>query len=175
MTTRQGTLFTVMGLILALIATGASARESRLRALQSKLMPSDTQATAAPHDAPQDFNTVAELRSVHFDIARAEARSADAPILDADAAWLRANPTYPILIAGYADERGANRYNLALGQRRAAWVRDQLVARGVPADRISMMSYGERGGPCREHTPECWAEKRRADILAVRLVEPQRP
>jgi len=124
MTMRKATLLTVTGLIVALIATGATARESRLRALQAKLTPNGNQATVVVPDVNEEFNTVADLRPVHFDVNRAEARRDDASTLDVDAAWLRANPEHHVLIAGHADERGTNRYNMVLGQRRAVWVRD---------------------------------------------------
>ena len=175
MATRTGTLVTVTGLIVALLATGAAARESRLRALQEKLMASLNQSTAVAPDVNQDFNTVADLRPVHFDVNRAEARNGDAATLDVDAAWLRGNPEHRVMIAGHADERGTSQYNMALGQRRAVWVRDQLVARGVPSDRIEVMSYGEVRAMCRDKTQECWADKRRADILVARPMQPQRP
>jgi peptidoglycan-associated lipoprotein len=175
MTTRKGTLLTVMGLTVALIATGATARESRFQALKEKLTPNSNQPTVVAPDVNQDFNTVADLRPLHFDTNRAEARSADAPILDADAAWLRANPEHRVLIAGHADERGTTQYNMALGQRRAVWVRDQLIARGVPSDRIELMSFGEVRAMCRDKTQACWADKRRADILVARPMQPQRP
>jgi peptidoglycan-associated lipoprotein len=175
MTTRKGTLITVTGLIVALVATGATARESRLRALQAKLTPNGNQTTIVTPDVNEEFNTAADLRPVHFDVNRAEARGDDAPALEADAAWLKANPEHRVLIAGHADERGTNQYNMALGQRRAVWVRDQLVARGVPSDRISVMSFGEVRAMCRDKTQACFAEKRRADILVARPLEPRRP
>ena len=175
MTMRKGTLITVTGLLVALIATGATARESRLRALQAKLTANGNQATVVTPDVNQEFNTVADLRPVHFDVNRAAARGDDGPALEADAAWLRANPEHHVLIAGHADERGTNQYNMALGQRRAVWVRDQLVARGVPSDRISVMSFGEVRAMCRDKTQECFAGKRRADLLVARSLEPQKP
>lgn len=38
---------------------------------------------------------------------------------------------------------GTAEYNLALGERRATAVRDYLASRGVPADRLQTVSYGE--------------------------------
>ncbi|PYM94316.1 MAG: hypothetical protein DME04_08575 [Candidatus Rokuibacteriota bacterium] len=163
----------VTALIVSLITVSAAAPESRLRTFLSKMTADGTSAAQQPRDW-QDYEPVAELRSVHFDVAKAAARSADAEALDADAAWLKANPTYPILIEGYADMRGTEGYNLALGERRAAWVRDQLVARGVRVERIAVVSYGEVREACRLNTPACWAANRRADILVARVIE-QRP
>jgi peptidoglycan-associated lipoprotein len=57
-----------------------------------------------------------------------------------------ADSTYPsvdVLVAGNADERGSETYNLALGNRRAHDARDYLVAQGVAASRIQTISYGK--------------------------------
>jgi peptidoglycan-associated lipoprotein len=88
--------------------------------------------------------------------------------------WLRANPTDDILIQGYADERGTKEYNLALAERRARSLRDQLVARGIEPGRIVLASYGVGRPVCTEKTDSCWGQNRRADIL-VRVLRIQSP
>lgn len=49
----------------------------------------------------------------------------------------------PIVLTGYADERGTDEYNRALGLRRANAVKSDLVAAGVSASRIETYSRGE--------------------------------
>ena len=56
--------------------------------------------------------------------------------LNRQAQWLAKYPNYPITIEGHADERGTREYNLALGERRAAAVRDYLASKGIPKSRI---------------------------------------
>ncbi len=63
--------------------------------------------------------------------------------LGRQAAWLEKYPRVDVLIAGNADERGTETYNLALGEHRADAARDFLVAAGVPAARIKTASYGK--------------------------------
>lgn len=63
--------------------------------------------------------------------------------LGRQAAWLEKYPAVDVLIAGNADERGTETYNLALGERRADAARDFLVAAGVSAARIKTTSYGK--------------------------------
>ena len=46
-------------------------------------------------------------------------------------------------IEGHTCNIGTAEYNLALGDRRANAVRDYLVSRGVTADRLRTVSYGE--------------------------------
>jgi peptidoglycan-associated lipoprotein len=69
-------------------------------------------------------------------------------------------PGVRMLIAGNADERGTREYNLALGARRAAAVRDFLVSQGVDPARISTVSYGKEQPVCRQSTERCWALNR---------------
>ncbi len=82
-------------------------------------------------------------------------------ILDRQAQWM-ISASNPILIEGHADEQGTREYNLALGARRAASVRDYLVQKGVPRSRIDVVSYGKERplAICSDET--CWSKNRRA-------------
>jgi peptidoglycan-associated lipoprotein len=80
---------------------------------------------------------------VYFDLDSYSIRADAAPVLDAQAAWLRRYPNVRIRIEGNADERGTREYNLALGSRRANSVKDYLASRGVPASRITTLSNGK--------------------------------
>jgi len=108
---------------------------------------------------------IAELNDIHFDFDKYDIRPGDARILDENARWSKANPTHLILIEGHADERGTNEYNLALGERRAKATMNYLVAQGVQASRMTLISYGEERPMCTEKTEECWARNRRAHFL----------
>jgi peptidoglycan-associated lipoprotein len=118
---------------------------------------------------PAEFRVIEELQDVHFDFDRYDIRPGDAKILDENASWMKANPRYLILIEGHADERGTNEYNLALGERRAKSAMNYLVARGVAAARMTIISYGEERPLCTERNERCWARNRRAHFL----VKPQ--
>ena len=52
-------------------------------------------------------------------------------------------PTLRVEIEGHTCNIGTAEYNLALGDRRADAVKDYLVSRGVTADRLRTVSYGE--------------------------------
>lgn len=82
--------------------------------------------------------------------------------LQGQAAWLRANPQFAVLIEGHADERGTREYNVALGERRADTVQRFLISEGVDADRLRTVSYGKERPveACAE--PRCWNLNRRA-------------
>jgi peptidoglycan-associated lipoprotein len=69
-----------------------------------------------------------------------------------------------VKLEGNCDEWGSDEYNFALGLKRADAVKKALVADGIDASRISMVSYGESNPVCTEHTKECWAKNRRVNF-----------
>jgi peptidoglycan-associated lipoprotein len=83
-------------------------------------------------------------------------------ILEKQAIWLRQYPQYVFTIEGHADERGTREYNLALGARRAATVRDFLVARGISQTRMKTISYGKERPVATCDSETCWTQNRRA-------------
>lgn len=82
--------------------------------------------------------------------------------LDRQAGWLQRYPTVNVMIAGNCDERGTEEYNLGLGQRRANADREYLVAHGINAARIQLISYGKDRPTDPASTPEAWAKNRNA-------------
>ncbi len=48
-----------------------------------------------------------------------------------------------LVVVGYADVRGPRKYNQALSERRAALIRNYLVAKGVPTDQITIRAEGK--------------------------------
>ena len=81
--------------------------------------------------------------TVYFDYDQSSLTSEAQATLDRQAAFLKASPSFRLVIEGHCDERGTREYNLALGDRRASAVRDYLVAKGINASRLSTISYGK--------------------------------
>ncbi len=129
----------------------------------SPAAPSTSSPTTTP-PRPSEFSESANLKDVFFDFDKYDVRPGDAKILDTNAAWLKSNNNL-VLIEGHCDERGTNEYNLALGERRAKSTMNYLVAQGVQASRITIISYGEERPTCTEKTEECWTKNRRAHFL----------
>ncbi|MDP3542152.1 MAG: OmpA family protein [Elusimicrobiota bacterium] len=103
-----------------------------------------------------------ELSSIRFDYDRdmltQEARAA----LKRNAAVIKENRSWEVLVEGHADERGTIPYNLALGQKRAKAVRDYYLALGIPGGRIATLSLGKEKPECAEANEACWERNRRA-------------
>src|SRR5256712_11924743 len=129
--------------------------------------PPTSSTPAAPMPPPvKEFTEVVALQDIYFDFDGYDIRPDAVSTLAANVDWMKSNPGALILIEGPCDERGTNEYNLALGDRRAQTTMDSLVAQGVAADRITIISYGEERPVCAEHTESCWSKNRRAHFLA---------
>ena len=105
------------------------------------------------------------LKDAFFDYDQATLRSDARDALSADAGWLKKYPSTKILIEGHCDERGTEEYNLALGDRRAAAVREYLASLGVNGARVSTVSYGKERPFCSQETESCFQENRRGHML----------
>ena len=82
--------------------------------------------------------------------------------LDGQAQWLLTNSDYLALIEGHADEQGTREYNVALGARRANAVREYLISRGVPEQRLRTISYGKERPVAVCSDESCYTQNRRA-------------
>lgn len=82
-------------------------------------------------------------------------------ILDRQVAWLKRNGQWRVVIEGHCDERGTREYNLALGDRRATAVRNYLVNQGIPASRVTTISYGKERPVAVGNNDSAWAQNRR--------------
>ena len=98
-------------------------------------------APAPPPAPPVQERLV--LRGVNFATSSAEIDPASAVVLDVAADQLRERPGVSVVVEGHTDSTGSDAYNQALSQRRADSVRQYLVRKGVPAERLSARGFGE--------------------------------
>lgn len=108
----------------------------------------------------QDFQVNVGDR-VFFDFDKYDVKPAGKATLDKQAAWLKRFPQWKVVIEGHADERGTREYNLALGERRANSVKTYLVNQGIPANRITTISYGKERPVALGSNEAAWAQNRR--------------
>jgi peptidoglycan-associated lipoprotein len=73
-----------------------------------------------------------------------------------------------IKIEGNCDEFGTDEYNYALGLKRAKAVKDSIVAQGVSASKMVIISYGESNPVCSNPTDGCYSQNRRVDLRLVK-------
>ena len=83
------------------------------------------------------------LETIFFDFDKSDIRVDAAEILQRNAEMMQLYPYMNVTLEGHCCEIGTAEYNLALGERRAFATRDYLIMLGIPADRMSTISYGE--------------------------------
>ena len=147
--------------------SGDSSSEVQSSSATAAASSSSTAATEAATEAPS-ARTIAENQlasvgnTVLFGFDSASLSDAAQATLNRQAAFMQASPTLRVVIGGHADERGTREYNLALGERRAAATRDYLVAKGVNAARVRIISYGKERPVAVGSNDVSWAKNRRA-------------
>ena len=108
-----------------------------------------------------ELNAEMPLGDALFNYDESTIREDAQPVLQATAEYLQRWTSTRVTIEGHADARGTNEYNLALGDRRAAAVRDYLANLGVAADRMLGVTRGEEVPQCVEEEEACWQRNRR--------------
>jgi peptidoglycan-associated lipoprotein len=72
-----------------------------------------------------------------------------------------------LIIAGNADVRGTEKYNLSLGERRALAAREYLANLGVDPHRLKTVTYGASRPIAQGHDESAYKENRRDDFVLV--------
>jgi peptidoglycan-associated lipoprotein len=125
-------------------------------------------AEAQPMEKEEAKNPLEEgllaQRVVYFDFDSSVVHDDSMPMLKAHAEHLVSNGT-TITVEGHCDERGTREYNIALGERRADAVRRILLANGVSASQIKIVSYGEERPAALGHDEQAWAMNRRSELM----------
>lgn len=80
------------------------------------------------------------------------------------ASTLKQHGAVKIVLQGHADSRGSEQYNKKLGMDRADAVRQELVALGVAAERLSTVSFGETKPLFTEKEDWAYAANRRVEV-----------
>jgi len=103
-------------------------------------------------------------RVIYFDFDSSEIKPEYRKLVEAHAEYLTKHPDTTITLEGHTDERGSREYNLALGERRAQAVKQQMTLLGVNPDQIHVTSYGEERPAVQGHNEYAWSRNRRVVI-----------
>jgi peptidoglycan-associated lipoprotein len=109
------------------------------------------------------------LEKVYFDFDSYLLSPSARETLKKDADYLLKNiPAVKVQVEGNCDERGSDEYNLALGEKRSKAALNYLVTLGVPAARLSFISYGKEKPADPGHDEAAWAKNRRAEFIIIK-------
>jgi outer membrane protein OmpA-like peptidoglycan-associated protein len=114
-------------------------------------------------------NDILILEKVQFATNSAEILPQSNPILDAVATTLKHHPEFLVVeVAGHADERSSDDYNLRLTGDRAQSVVQALIVRGVHSRRLVSQGYGEYCPLENGHSEVAWEKNRRVEFKVVK-------
>jgi len=112
-----------------------------------------------------ELNAEKPLTDVFFDYDKSELKDEGRAAVQKDVEWLKRWTSAKVLVEGHCDERGTSEYNMALGERRAAAVRDYVMSLGIAADRVAVVSKGKEAPFCTEANEACYSQNRRGHFL----------
>ena len=161
-------------LLLGMLAgLGCSSRKQVTTADTTPPPPPPTETTTPPpppseppSETTAETSTATGLEDAFFDYDAADIRNDAKDALTNNGKYLSSHGSSNIVIEGHCDERGSVEYNLALGERRARAAKDFLVSYGVPATRLTTISYGKERPFDAGHDESAWAKNRRAHFVS---------
>lgn len=122
---------------------------------------------------PVEVEVVAEekiviTQKIHFEFNKSKIRPVSYPILDDVAYLLQLNPQIRrVRVEGHTDWIGSDAYNQKLSEHRAASVRDYLIGKGIAADRMIAVGYGEARPIADNNTTQGRARNRRTEFTVL--------
>lgn len=154
------------------LAIGCSSKKKA----EDSQAPGDVTTTEAPQieSTPMSFNAAGSdsgqiegLQTINFDYDKANLTADAKTKLQGNASWMKSNPDTRIQIEGHTDSRGSIEYNLSLGERRAQSVKTYLTGLGIPAARLSIISYGKEKPLANGDSESDHARNRRANFVPL--------
>ena len=158
-------LFVALASLLAVGCAKQPAQPAQTEAPAAQQQPVDTGVKETEVKETVSYS-VSDLTRVYFDFDSYVLTSKARQTLAQNAEVMKALAGLKVRIEGHCDERGSDEYNLALGERRAQAVMNYMATLGVPASRLSTISYGEEKPLDPGHDEASWAKNRRAEFVA---------
>ena len=91
---------------------------------------------------PLEVGEQVRLDNIFFELNSSDLKDESLVELNKIIKFMASNPFLVIEIGGHTDNSGSKAYNLNLSDDRARSVKDALVQRGIPSDRIQTKGYG---------------------------------
>ena len=104
------------------------------------------------------------MTGVEFETSKATIKQSSYALLDEIAQQFIENPSFIIEVQGHTDNTGNADKNLELSQARADAVRDYLISKGVPAERMTAHGYGQERPVADNKTKAGRAKNRRVEF-----------
>lgn len=110
-----------------------------------------------------------ELKNIYFDSGKATLK--DESRVELDKLFdILTRSAIVIELGGHTDSDGSDEANEKLSQDRVNSVKQYLVNKGVPSDRINAVGYGEKFPIADNSTPEGKAQNRRVEVKVTQII-----
>lgn len=144
-------------------ADAEAAKAAKAKAESDKLM----EELASLKAQQTERGIVLTIGDVLFATGKADLSASAKKSVGTLAEFLQENPNRNVLIEGHTDSVGADDYNLALSQRRADSVKDDLLENAIYAGRITAVGYGKKFPVASNDTKAGKAQNRRVDVVIL--------
>lgn len=135
--------------------------------IPKKAPPAPPPAPPAPEPKPVPVPVITKVSlaaDAYFDFDKSTLKPAGKTRIDDEIAKLGQVDLNGVIAIGHTDYIGTDAYNQKLSQRRAQAVKDYMVSKGIPADRIQVKGMGESQPVADNKTKEGRARNRRVEI-----------
>jgi peptidoglycan-associated lipoprotein len=112
-----------------------------------------------------DSGNAMGIQTIYFPFDSFEIVGENREILKNNISILKDNPTVNVQVEGHCDERGGIQYNLALGEKRANAIKQQLAAGGISGSRVTIISMGKEKPLDPSSGEDAWAKNRRGNFV----------
>ena len=113
-----------------------------------------------------DSGRIAGLNTIYFEYDKSTLSATAKKTIAANVNWLKGQKIN-MQVEGHCDARGSIEYNLSLGERRAQSVKAYMVSLGIPASRLSVISYGKEKPMVNGDSEEAYSKNRRANFIPL--------
>jgi len=117
---------------------------------------------------PIEIGAVVRLNNVFFDFDKWDLRPESYVELDRVVKLLQENPSISIEMSAHTDSYGSDDYNMKLSENRAKSVREYILSKGIPQDRITSKGYGETVPVATNETDEGRQLNRRVEFKILK-------
>lgn len=157
--------FAASSLLIVGVALAGCAKKQEVRPDEAVSGGEVTDSAIESGTATSDSGNAMGLQTIHFPFDSFEIVGENRDILRENIQILKENPTVAVQIEGHCDERGGIQYNLALGEKRANAVKNQMMAAGIAGSRITTISMGKEKPLEMGSGEDVWAKNRRANFV----------
>lgn len=143
-----------------------SSQQDKINSVDSDAQAYGTEdSTTSRFSQLDDPESPLSVRVIYFEYDSSQIRSEYRSAIEAHSAYLSENIDTTVTLEGHADELGSREYNLALGERRAQSIKQQMLLLGASSSQIRLVSYGEERPAVDGHDELSWQKNRRVEIL----------